>query len=212
MAQIIPLCFSTFVTCPSICDFGLYLDFSLPVPLCVITYHLSLCLASLIHFVLTLRHLVVLRQFWTSPSGPREAVLFLFRFLYSGRSPTRPVHLYPRRPCYTNLRPLVLHRLLTPPIIVGGLTAMVEGQRVPPWQAWGLSVLSATSHAKSPSKFGLPALFLNQPLAVVLGLLGLLVPRPSGLPSLRVLRDHWAMSPSRPEVWQPAIPLILFPP
>src|SRR5258706_1656188 len=105
-----------------------------------------------------------------------------------GRSPTRPVHLYPRRPCFTNSQAHVPHRLLTPPIIVGGLTAMVEGQRVPPWQAWGLSVLSATRHAKSPSNFSLPALILNQPLAIVLGLLGLLGPCLSGLSSLRVLR------------------------
>src|SRR5258706_11535497 len=95
--------------------------------------------------------------------------------------------------------------------MVGGSTATVEGQRVPPGQAWGLSVLSATIHAKSPSNFSLPALFLNQLLAVVLGLLGLLGPRPSGLPGLGVLRDHWAMSLSRPEVRQPAVPMILLP-
>src|SRR5258706_2354443 len=130
----------------------------------------------------------------------------------TGHPPTRPVQLYPRRPCFTSSQAHVLHRLLTPPIIVGGLTATVEGQQVPPWQAWGLSVLTATSHAKSPSKFGLPALFLNQPLAVVLGLLGLLGPCPLWLPGLRVLQDHWAMSLSHPEVWQPAVPMILLPP
>src|SRR5258706_2485053 len=144
---------------------------------------------------------------WPTGGGP-----FSVSDALSGRSPTRPVHLYPRRPCYTNLHPLVPHGLLTPPIMVGGATATVEGQQVPPWQAWGLSVLSATSHVKSPSKFSLPALFLTQPLAIVLRLLGLLGPRPLGLPSLPVLRDHWAMSLSRPEVWQPAVPLILLPP
>src|SRR5258706_4541198 len=155
---------------------------------------ISCCLycvsAAQFSLVLPLRLIFfVPRLFRTSPSGPQEAVLFLFRFLFSGRSPTRPVHLYPRRPCFTSSHPLVPHRLLTPPIIVGGLTATVEGQRVPPWQAWGLSVLSATIHAKSPSKFSLPALFLNQPLAVILGLLGLLGllgPRPLGLPGLPV--------------------------
>src|SRR5258706_10081926 len=89
--------------------------------------------------------------------------------------------------------------------MVGGSTAMVEGQQVPPWQAWGLSVLSATILAKSPSSFSLLALLLNQTLAVILGFLGLLGPRLSGLSGLRVLRVHWAMTPSRPEVWQPDI-------
>src|SRR5258706_14298847 len=115
----------------------------------------------------------------------------------TGHPPTRPVQLYPRRPCFTSSQAHVLHRLLTPPIIVGGLTATVEGQQVPPWQAWGLSVLSATMHAKPPSNFSLPALILNQPLAVVLGFLG---PCPLGLSGLRVLRDHWARSLSHPEL------------
>src|SRR5258706_12370580 len=84
---------------------------------------------------------------------------------------------------------------------------MVEGQQVPPWQAWGLSVLTATIYAKSPSSFSLPALLLNQSLAVVLGFLGLLGPRPSGLSGLRVLRVHWAKTLPNPEVWQPTIPL-----
>src|SRR5258706_15141992 len=93
--------------------------------------------------------------------------------------------------------------------MVGGSMATVEGQRVPPWQAWGLSVLSATIHAKTPSNFSLPALILNQPLAVVLGLLRLLGLRPIGLSGLRVLRDHWAMSLSCLEVRQPTVPMIL---
>src|SRR5258706_10657956 len=88
---------------------------------------------------------------------------------------------------------------------------MVEGQQVPPWQAWGLSVLSATMHAKTPSNFSLPALILNQTLAVVLGFLSFLGLRPSGLSGLRVLRDHWAMSLSHPEVRQPTVPMILLP-
>src|SRR5258706_3483542 len=120
---------------------------------------------------------------WPTGGGP-----FSVSDSLSGRSPTRPVHLYPRRPCYTNLHPLIPHRLLTPPIMVGGLTAMVEGQRVPPWQAWGLSVLLATMHAKSPSCFSLPALLQNQTLAVVLGFLGLLGLCPSGLSGLCVFR------------------------
>src|SRR5258706_9097041 len=91
--------------------------------------------------------------------------------------------------------------------MVGGSTATVEGQRVPPWQAWGLSVLTATMHAKSPSSFSLPALSLNQSLADVLRFLGLLRPRPSGLSGLQVLRVLWAKSLSNPEVWQPDISL-----
>src|SRR5258706_10816298 len=82
---------------------------------------------------------------------------------------------------------------------------MVEGQQVPPWQAWGLSVLSATMHAKSPSSFSLPALLLNQKLAIVLSFLGLLGPRPSGPSGLRVLRVHWAKTLSTPGVRRPAI-------
>src|SRR5258706_2990376 len=174
---------------------------------------ISCCLycvsSSQFSLVLTLRLIFfVPRLFRPSPSGPQEAVLFLFRFLFSGRSPTRPVHLYPRRPCFTSSHPLVPHRLLTPLIIVGGSTATVEGQRVPPWQAWGLSVLSATIHAKSPSSFSLPALLLNQTLADVLGFLGLLGLRPSGLSGLRVLRVLWAKSLSNPEVWRPDVSLI----
>src|SRR5258706_2342253 len=83
--------------------------------------------------------------------------------------------------------------------MVGGLTAMVEGQRVPPWQAWGLSVLLATMHAKSPSCFSLPALLQNQTLAVVLGFLGLLGLCPSGLSGLRVFRVYWAKTLPHPE-------------
>src|SRR5258706_4892676 len=84
---------------------------------------------------------------------------------------------------------------------------MVEGQQVPPWQAWGLSVLSATMHAKSPSSFSLPALLLNQTLAIVLGLLGLFGLCPSGLPSLRVLQVHWALTLTNPEVRWPVVSL-----
>src|SRR5258706_8449954 len=93
--------------------------------------------------------------------------------------------------------------------MVGGSTATVEGQRVPPWQAWGLPVLSATNHAKSPSSISLPALLLNQSLAVVLGFLGLLGPSPSGLSGLRVLRVHWAKTLNLPEVWQPVVSLTI---
>src|SRR5258707_11929181 len=84
---------------------------------------------------------------------------------------------------------------------------MVEGQRVPPWQAWGLSVLTATMHAKSPSSISLPALLLNQTLAVVLGFLGLLGLHPTRLSGLRVLQVHWAKTPSNPEVRQPDVSL-----
>src|SRR5258706_15332288 len=99
MAQFIPLCPSAFVACPSICKFGLCLDISIPVPLCDITYLLSLCVTSLIHFVLTLRHLVFCAPaildlpILPTGGGPLSVSVSL-----SGRSPTRPVHLYPRRP------------------------------------------------------------------------------------------------------------------
>jgi len=54
---------------------------------------------------------------------------------------------------------------------------MAGRQRVPPRQAWGLSVLTAATHAKSPSLGRLLARPRNQPRASGLGR-GVSAPRP----------------------------------